>query len=278
VNRAQGVCNRFAKGRYNLKSHRSKFHEHDEHRAGKRWSSGRAADAANEHPIEFDEQSGRQLCPRGSARSATRRLRAALFQVRDLLHSRPVSLSDLQVRRTHFADHDPGSGRPEGSIDADELEEQREPFRKEFKSQLFSAPLQINTAARFRCSLEENNEGGHEPAAICRPCYDHLQERADLMEAALHIDLKEAAQIVYEAVWSDPSDPTKTYQNAAQALLTELRKRSGINMILFREAQRLSPHRPQSRRCRKRISVMFGEDKDPDIPIVKQAKAEYAKL
>ena len=98
------------------------------------------------------------------------------------------------------------------------------------------------------------------------------------MEAALHIDLKEAAQIVYEAVWSDPSDPTKTYQNAAQALLTELRKRSGINMILFREAQRLSPHRPQSRRCRKRISVMFGEDKDPDIPIVKQAKAEYAKL
>jgi len=27
------------------------------------------------------------------------------------------------------------------------------------------------------------------------------------MEAALHIDLKEAAQIVYEAVWSDPSDP-----------------------------------------------------------------------
>jgi len=49
-----------------------------------------------------------------------------------------------------------------------------------------------------------------------------------IMEAALHIDLKEAAQVVYEAVWSDPSDPSKTYQNAAQALLTELRKRSGI--------------------------------------------------
>src|SRR5439155_10519465 len=32
------------------------------------------------------------------------------------------------------------------------------------------SPLQINTAARFRCSLEENHEGGHEPAAICRPC------------------------------------------------------------------------------------------------------------
>jgi hypothetical protein len=30
------------------------------------------------------------------------------------------------------------------------------------------------------------------------------------------------------AVWSDPSDPRKTYQNAAQALLTELCERSGI--------------------------------------------------
>jgi hypothetical protein len=87
------------------------------------------------------------------------------------------------------------------------------------------ARLQINTAPSFPCRLEENHQGGHEPAQICRPCYDHLQERVDLMEAALHIDLKEAAKIVYDAVWSDPSDPSKTYQNAAQALLTELRKR-----------------------------------------------------
>ena len=93
---------------------------------------------------------------------------------------------------------------------------------------LQNAHLHINTAVGFRCSLEENHQSGHEPAAICRPCYDHLQERVDLMEAALHIDLKEAAQIVYEAVWSDPSDPRKTYQNAAQALLTELSERSGI--------------------------------------------------
>jgi len=107
-----------------------------------------------------------------------------------------------------------------------ELEEEREPFPKEFKSQLFSACRQIN--ASFRCRLEQNHQGGHEPAAICRPCYDNLQERVDLMEAALHMDLKEAAQIVYDAVWSDPSDPRKTYQNAAQALLSELCQRSGI--------------------------------------------------
>jgi len=55
-----------------------------------------------------------------------------------------------------------------------------------------------------------------------------VQERVDVLEAALHIDLKEAAQIVYQAVWANPSDPTKTYQNAAHALLTELRKRSGV--------------------------------------------------
>jgi hypothetical protein len=107
--------------------------------------------------------------------------------------------------------------------EADELEE-REP---EFKSQFLTARMQINTADKFRCSLEGNGQG-HEPAAICTRCYDQLQRRADLMEAALHIDLKEAAQIVYEAVWSDLSDASKTYQNAAQALLTELRKRSGI--------------------------------------------------
>ena len=119
------------------------------------------------------------------------------------------------------------AGLQNAQPDATELEE-RETLPKEFKSQLFSAPLQINTAARFGCGLEENHQDGHEPAAICRPCYDHLQERVDLMEAALRMDLKEAAQIVYDAVWSDPSDPRKTYQNAAQALLTELCERSGI--------------------------------------------------
>jgi hypothetical protein len=52
------------------------------------------------------------------------------------------------------------------------------------------------------------------------------------MEAALHMDLKDASQIVYDAVWSDPSDPNKTYQNAAQALLMELRKRAGVKLVL----------------------------------------------
>ena len=49
-----------------------------------------------------------------------------------------------------------------------------------------------------------------------------------MFEAALHMDITEAAQVIYDAVWADPSDPSKTYQNAAQALLTELRRRSGV--------------------------------------------------
>ena len=45
-------------------------------------------------------------------------------------------------------------------------------------------------------------------------------------------DRKDAAQIVYDAVWADPSDPSKTYTNAASALLNELRRRSGVSNML----------------------------------------------
>jgi hypothetical protein len=112
------------------------------------------------------------------------------------------------------------------------LEEERERFLREFKAQVYASHTQINAAASFRCSLEENHAEAFEPASVCQSCYDHLQERADVMEAALHMDIKEAAQVIYDAVWSDPSDPTKTYQNAAQALLGELRKRAGIALVL----------------------------------------------
>lgn len=118
----------------------------------------------------------------------------------------------------------------EQNPDMAELEEERERFLREFKSQIYASHTQINAAASFRCSLEVNHPTGFEAAEVCKGCYDKLQERVDLMEAALHIDLKEAAQILYDAVWSDPSDPNKTYQNAAQALLGELRKRAGITL------------------------------------------------
>ncbi|MBZ5704145.1 MAG: hypothetical protein LAN63_02230 [Acidobacteriia bacterium] len=121
---------------------------------------------------------------------------------------------------------------PEELPDPAVLEEERERFLREFKAQVYASHTQINAAASFRCSLEENHQETFEEAAVCKSCFDHLQERVDVLEAALHMDVKEAAQIVYKAVWADTSDSNKTYQNAAQALLTELRKRAGVPSVL----------------------------------------------
>jgi hypothetical protein len=107
------------------------------------------------------------------------------------------------------------------------VEQEREEFLRQFKSQLYAVHAEVTNAAAAACNLGDHT-GEPENAEVCKTCFDHLQERVDVCEAALHIDLKEAAQIIYDAVWSDPSDPSKTYQNAAHALLSELRKRSGV--------------------------------------------------
>ena len=111
------------------------------------------------------------------------------------------------------------------------VEQEREAFLKQFKSQLFAAHAEVSSAPAI-CTLGEHHIEGAEAATICKPCYERLQERVDVCEAVLHIDLKEAAQIIYDAVWADPSDPSKTYTNAASALITELRKLSGVSSLL----------------------------------------------
>ncbi|MGA7400523.1 MAG: hypothetical protein WCC99_17250 [Candidatus Sulfotelmatobacter sp.] len=111
------------------------------------------------------------------------------------------------------------------------VEQEREAFLKEFKSQLFAAHAEVANAPAV-CSLGEYHIQEAEVASICKPCYDRLQERVDVCEAALHMDVKDAAQIVYDAVWADPSDPSKTYTNAASALLAELRKRAGVSSMI----------------------------------------------
>ncbi|MGA7697212.1 MAG: hypothetical protein WCA76_19455 [Candidatus Sulfotelmatobacter sp.] len=116
---------------------------------------------------------------------------------------------------------------PENAV----VEKEREAFLKEFKSQLFAAHAEVSIAPAI-CTLGEHHIQGAEAASICKLCYDRLQERVDVLEAALHIDLKEAAQLIYDAVWADPSDPTKTYTNAAAALIGELRKRSGVANVI----------------------------------------------
>lgn len=122
--------------------------------------------------------------------------------------------------------------------DTNSVEKEREEFLRQFKSQLAEAHAEVTNdgtnemanAPEAVCS-GEHHTGEPARAEICKACLERLQERLDLCEAALHLDLKEAAQIIYDAVWADPSDPNKTYQNAANALLTELRKRTGMNSL-----------------------------------------------
>jgi hypothetical protein len=112
------------------------------------------------------------------------------------------------------------------------LEQEREEFLRQFKSHMLEAHAGVMSASESSCKFTEHHPGEAGKSDVCSGCYERVQERLDVCEAALHIDLKEAAQIIYDAVWSDPSDPGKTYQNAASALLTELRKRAGITTVL----------------------------------------------
>jgi len=109
------------------------------------------------------------------------------------------------------------------------VEDKQENILRDLKSQL-SAESQA-VPAQVRCRFA-GDEPTHKAASICKTCYEDLEERLDLYEAALHMDLNEAAQVIYDAVWADTSDSNKTYLNAARALLAEIRKRAGLNVVL----------------------------------------------
>jgi hypothetical protein len=120
---------------------------------------------------------------------------------------------------------------PGTTPDSAAVEKEREEFLRQFKSQLLEVHADVVNAPESVCTLGDHHQGEPASAEVCKACYERLQERLDICEAALHIDIKEAAQIIYDAVWADPSDPNKTYQNAASALLAELRKRTGMNSL-----------------------------------------------
>lgn len=119
---------------------------------------------------------------------------------------------------------------PPQSEEARLLAVERERLR-ELKSQIYASHAHVSPAP-LRCALDQNHDGDMEPAAVCHTCYGEARQQADRLEAALHMDAKEAAKIVYDAVWADPSDPNKTYLNAANALLMELRRRAGVGLLL----------------------------------------------
>jgi hypothetical protein len=81
-------------------------------------------------------------------------------------------------------------------------------------SQLFTAHAEVANWPVV-CMLADHAQGA-ETASICKACYARLQERVDCAKAAGPPHRrKRCAQIVCDAVWADPSDPSKTYTNAA---------------------------------------------------------------
>ena len=145
------------------------------------------------------------------------------------LSSCPICKSAERVSATFAV---PATSPVEESHPDGTLDEERERFLREFKAKLYAAHMQINPSAYLRCSHADEDEGAHESATVCKTCYDNLQACVDRFEAALHMDVNEAAQVIYDAVWADTSDSNRTYQNAAQALLAEVRKRAGMKLIL----------------------------------------------
>lgn len=114
--------------------------------------------------------------------------------------------------------------------DPKQIEEERERFLRDLNATVVATPLAPESPTpAAHCARPEKHLSFPAAANICQSCFDELQQRVDVLEAALHIDLRDAAQIVYDAVWADTSDPSKTYQNAAQALLIELRRRSAVS-------------------------------------------------
>ena len=160
------------------------------------------------------------------------RARNATFTILPIwMSARPASTtSGFRRSCQRFRPEFPGAIDP--IPDTSIVEQEREQFLKQFKSQLLEAHAEVVDAPESVCKFGEHHSGETARAEICQPCYERLQERVDVLEATLHLELKEAAQIIYDAVWADPSDPSKTYQNAASALLTELRKRAGMTTVL----------------------------------------------
>jgi hypothetical protein len=148
------------------------------------------------------------------------------------MHACPICKSAERVSPTEPVLHSMASAPAPQPAPSAPIDDDRERFLKELKSQAFASHTQINAAATFRCVLEHQHNGATEPAAVCHTCYGDVRQQADRMEAALHMDPKDAAKIVYEAVWADTSDPNTTYLNAANAMLSELRKRAGIGLLL----------------------------------------------
>ena len=144
--------------------------------------------------------------------------------------SKKPSAGVLQAALGPFSHHDSTPGCKQPMQLALHSDENGKRFRSVSRLPLYAHTDEIDSRAASLCIWDENDNTQSEYTSIRLSCYNWLCERLARTEAALLIDLREAAQIVYEAVWADPSpaDPSRTYQSAAQALLNELCRRASI--------------------------------------------------
>ena len=65
------------------------------------------------------------------------------------------------------------------------VEQEREEFLRQFKSQLLEAHAEVVNPEESVCKFVEHHSGEPASAEICPACYERLQERLDVFEAAL---------------------------------------------------------------------------------------------
>src|SRR5450759_5376627 len=123
------------------------------------------------------------------------------------MHVCPICKSPDRVSPIESAKHStaPAAPQPASQVTTGApvnipIDDDRERFLKELKSQAFALHTQVNAAATFRCVLQHQHHGASEPAAVCHPCYAEARQHDDRLEAALHMDAKEAAKIVYDCL------------------------------------------------------------------------------
>jgi hypothetical protein len=185
-------------------------------RRGHRMESS-ATKQAREKPstlLHYPPQSGmRRSGPRTPSRQPEKKIigyglpcsRCHAYYPADM-HACPICKSPDRVSPIAPAAYAIAAAAPQPATGA-QIDEERARMLKELKSEAFASHTQINAAATFRCVLEHQHSGATEPAAVCHSCYGEVRQQADRMEAAFHMEPKEAAKIVYEAVWADTSDP-----------------------------------------------------------------------
>src|SRR3979411_2208085 len=86
------------------------------------------------------------------------------------MHACPICKSPDRVSPTEPVIHSMASSVPQPATGT-QIDDERERFLKELKSQAFASHTQINAEATVRGVLENQHTGATEPAAACHSCY-----------------------------------------------------------------------------------------------------------